>query len=302
MASYTLRQLEYFVATAEAGSVTGAAERIHLSQSALSAALADLECALDVQLLMRHHARGVTVTPAGERLLATARTLLSQADDLQASASELAGQLTGTLRVGCFSVLAPYVLPELLAAAAAQYPGLEVEATEDSLDALEAGLLSGRFELALAYDLGFGAGVTRQPLFSVPPYVLLPADHSLARRRKVRLAQLADEPMVLLDLPHSREYFLGMFAQVSVEPVVRYRTRSVELARALVGRGLAYTVLNLRPALDVTLDGHRVKPVGLADGTTPLDVVLITARGMRPTRRAEVVARLCRGVLEKRRP
>ena len=66
VAEYTPRQLEYFVAVAECGSVTGAAARVHLSQSAMSTALADLERALDVQLLLRHHARGVTLTAACE--------------------------------------------------------------------------------------------------------------------------------------------------------------------------------------------------------------------------------------------
>ena len=73
MAAYTLRQLEYFGAVAESGSITGAAAQVHLSQSAMSTALADLERALDVQLLQRHHARGVTLTPAGEQLLIASR-------------------------------------------------------------------------------------------------------------------------------------------------------------------------------------------------------------------------------------
>lgn len=65
MADYTLRQLEYFVAAAEAGSITRAAADVHLSQSAMSTALTDLENALDAQLLVRHHAKGITLTAAG---------------------------------------------------------------------------------------------------------------------------------------------------------------------------------------------------------------------------------------------
>ncbi len=153
MAQYTLRQLEYFVAVAEAGSVTGAASRVHLSQSAMSTALADLERALDVQLLVRHHARGVTLTPAGEQLLVASRRLLTQAADLQAEAQDLGSALTGPLILGCFGVLAPYVLPELLATSAQRYPGLRLETFEEDLDDLADGVLSGRFELGLSYNL-----------------------------------------------------------------------------------------------------------------------------------------------------
>src|ERR1700748_1682568 len=110
---YTLRQLQYFVAAAEAGTVTQAAEAMHLSQSAMSTALADLEKAFQVQLLVRHHARGISLTPAG-------RELLVQAADLLGAAQGLGSSLTGTVQLGCFSVPAPYVLPELLAAAAEQ--------------------------------------------------------------------------------------------------------------------------------------------------------------------------------------
>jgi DNA-binding transcriptional LysR family regulator len=294
---FTLKQLEYFVAVAETGSVTGAAATIPLSQSALSTALADLERVLGVQLLLRHHARGVTLTPAGERLVLIARALLGQAEDLQTTAGEIGGAALGNVTLGCFSVLAPYVLPQIHAAAAEQLPGLQVDVVEGSLDELESGVLSGKLELALGYDLGFGPGLLRQSLFQVPAYLLLPAGHRLAGRRRLTLQALAGEPMVLLDLPHSRDYFLAAFERAGVEPVVRYRTRSVELARALVGRGLAYTVLNLRPAGDTSLDGLPVRPVPLMDPPPALEAVLLQAEGVRATRRAEAVAALCRSVL-----
>jgi DNA-binding transcriptional LysR family regulator len=292
VAGYTLRQLEYFVAVAEVGTVTGAAARIHLSQSALSTALSDLERTLDVQLLVRHHARGVTLTSAGDQLLGVARRLLADADDLQAAAQELGGGLGGGLALGCFSVLAPYVLPALHAATAREHPQLRLETTDEQLNELQAGVLDGRLELALGYDLGLDPRLDRVPLFSVSPYVLLPARHRLAGNPAVRLADLADEPLVLLDLPHSREYFQRIFSAAQVTPSVRYRTASVELARALVGRGLGYTVLNLRPAVDQTLDGHPVSPVALADPTPALDVVLLRHAAGRHTRRAEAITRL----------
>ena len=99
-------------------------------------------------------------------------------------------------------------------------------------------------------------------MFTLPPYVLLPAGHKLAGRSKVTLTQLAGEPLALLDLPQSRDYFLGMFAAAGVEPQIRYRSTSVETLRALVGRGLAYTLLNLQPAMATSLDGHPVVSPG----------------------------------------
>ena len=300
MAEYTLRQLEYFVAVAESGSITGAAARVHLSQSAMSTALADLERVLEVQLLLRHHARGVTLTAAGEHLLAAARRLLAQAEELKAEAREFGQELTGAIAVGCFEVLAPYVLPELLATCAERHPGLRLDTYEVDLDTLAQEVISGRFELGLGYELAApDARLVTSRVFTLPPYVLLPARHKLAGRSKVTLTQLAGEPLALLELPQSRDYFLGMFAAAGVEPDIRYRSSSVETLRALVGRGLAYTLLNLKPAVATSLDGHPVVSLALDGGGTPLEVVLVAAAGSRPTRRAAAVAAVSTEVLRR---
>ena len=296
-ARYTLRQLEYFVAVAEAGTVTAAADRVHLSQSAMSTALADLERVLGVQLLVRHHARGVTLTRAGEELLIAARELLRQAEDLESTAHALGEGLVGRVRLGCFAILSPYLLPPLLAAVDEQLPGLQVEPVEESLDGVESGLREGRFELAVTYDLGLGAGFVCESLLEVRPYALLPADHRLRSEDSVRLTDLADEPFVLLDLPHSRDYFTAAFTTAGVAPIIRYRTRSAETARALVGRGLGWSLLNLRPATDDSVEGRPVIARPLADPVPALSVVLAKAVGSRPTRRAEALAGLARQVL-----
>lgn len=298
MPQYTLRQLEYFVAVAEAGSVTAAAQSIHLSQSALSTALVELERALNVQLLMRHHARGVTLTPAGEQLLAASRRLLRQATELADEARGLGNEVTGTLHLACFGVLAPYLLPELLAEAAARLPGLEVNTSEVDLAELADGVANGRFELALGYDIVGDQRLETSRLYTLRPYVLLPRTHRLAKRTKVELAELADEPLALLDLPHSRDYFAGMFGSVGLSPTVRFRTTSSETCRAIVARGLAYTVLNARPRDRGGADAQAVVAVDIAHEAPSLDVVLIKAAGVRPTRRMAVMEGLINGLVE----
>lgn len=300
MPRYTLRQLEYFVAVAEHDTVTSAARSMHVSASAMSTALAELEHALGVQLLVRHHAKGVTLTPAGDDLLVSARSLLGQADDLEHASAAWGSGVVGRVALGCFAILSPHVLPAVLGAAVQRYPDLEVEPVEESLDGVERGLLAGRFEVALTYDLGLGPAIERRPLCEVPLCAVLPSGHPRARRRTVRLADLAEEPFVLLDLPHSREYFESVFAAAGVEPVVRYRTRSTETVRALVGRGLAWGLLNLRPALDASVEGLPVVTVPLAGDPAELTVVLARATNARPTRRAEALSQLCREVLVER--
>jgi DNA-binding transcriptional LysR family regulator len=294
MPDYTLRQLEYFVAIAEAGSVTRAAASVHLSQSAMSAALADLENALSVQLLVRHHARGISLTSAGQELLIASRRLLASASDLRAVAQGLGTSLSGTIAIGCFEVVAPYLLPELLSVAQEKLPKLDLRTTEVDLADLAEGVANGTFELGIGYDLVDDPRLKRWPLFTLPPYVLVSGSHRLATRDAVDLVELADEPMVLLDLPHSRDYFQSVFAAADVTPNIRYRSTTVETCRALVGRGLAYTILNLHAAVPVALDGHSVAAIPLRGEPPSLTVVLLDALAARPTRRASVIAELCR--------
>lgn len=287
-AQYSLRQLEYFVAVAEAGSVTGAAQTLHLSQSALSTALGELERALDVQLLLRHHARGVSLTPAGEHLLGASRRLLRQASELADEAHGLGNEVTGTFHLACFGTLAPHVLPELLAEAANRLPMLAMNTSEVDHAELVDGVVDGRFELAIGYNLAADPRLETTRLHTLRPYVLLPRTHRLARRKSIRLSALADEPLALLDLPHSREYFVGLFDSLGLNPTVRFRSTSAHTCRAIVARGLAYTVLNVRPRAD-SADSEAVVAVAIADQAPALDVVLVRATGVRPTRRMAAV-------------
>jgi DNA-binding transcriptional LysR family regulator len=190
--------------------------------------------------------------------------------------------------------VAPYLLPELLASAATTMPNLHLQTTEVDLADLAEGVSNGTFELGIGYDLVEDARLKSRPLFTLPPYVLVAGSHPLAKRKSVRLAELADEPMVLLDLPHSRDYFQRVFADASVTPDVRYRSTTVETCRALVGRGLGYTVLNLHAAVPTALDGHPVAALPIKGDPPSLTVVLLDAVGARPTRRASAVATMCR--------
>ena len=145
-------------------------------------------------------------------------------------------QVRGTVRLACFVTLTPFVLPRLLSDLGARHPDLEVEVIETSAEAMRTVLRNGTAELALTYDLALGPGVDTEHLGVAAPYVALPPEHRLAGRRSIRLADLTDEPMVLLDLPDSRDYFESMLVKAGVTPMIRYRSASYETVRGLVAR------------------------------------------------------------------
>ena len=125
-----LRQLD-FVAIADAGTMTGAAQKMYVSQSAVSLAVAQLERSLGTQLLIRQKARGLQLTPAGRRLLPEARAPLAHAEEVLAVGEEEGGGLRGAVTVGCFRTAAPFLLPELLETLAAEQPDVAVDFIED---------------------------------------------------------------------------------------------------------------------------------------------------------------------------
>ncbi|MFM1722937.1 LysR substrate-binding domain-containing protein [Rhodococcus sp. PAM 2766] len=256
--AYTMRQLFVFVAVAETGTIRAAADRLHVSQSAVSLAITELERGLKSQLCVRRRAHGVQLTPTGERVLSRAKALLEQAGDLAAEASGAEGVLTGPLAIGCYSSLGPTLLPRLLYDFNQLHPKVTVDFVEDTQDRLEQRLMSGELDLAIVYDLDLSPELRRARMDTRQPAILLPADHRLADAPVVELAELADEPMVLLDAPPSSFHALQMCSRAGFTPHVRFRPKNFETARALVGRGFGWTLLIQRPQLDVTYEGLGV--------------------------------------------
>jgi DNA-binding transcriptional LysR family regulator len=295
-ADVTLIQLRYFVKAASHLSMTRAADELRIAQSAVSAAVSQLEHQIGTQLFIRHRARGLVLTAAGEEMLRDTRGLLDHLDEVLDVASGHVDQIRGRVRLACFVTLGPFILPRLIAELGEQHPDLHVDVIETEAHAMRTALRNGSAEVALTYDLGLGAGVTAEVLGVAPPYVALARDHPLADSEAVDLADLADEPMVLLDLPESREYFETMLIAAGVTPQIRYRSASYETVRGLVARGHGYSILNQRPASAGTYDGGTVVAVPIKGDAPALPVVLARSAAVRTTARARAVAVAARAI------
>jgi DNA-binding transcriptional LysR family regulator len=292
--SFTLVQLRYFEAAARHLSMTAASRELLVSQSAVSTAIAQLERELGVQLLLRHHARGLSLTTAGQAFHQRVLDFLAHGAELVEAARQAGTDLVGPLTVGCFTTLAPFRLPGLLAEFESRHPRVHVSLREGEHSALKAGLRSGEFEVALLYGYDLDDDIDRVVVDTAPPYALVSPGHRLARWKRVALADLAGEPMVLLDLPHSREYLQSVLRGAGVEPEIRHRTTGYETVRALVAHGHGFALLNQRPSAESTYAGERAVPLALTDEVASLEIVVAWMRGVRLTRRAQEFVKLCR--------
>ena len=243
---FTLRQLEYFVAAGEAGSVVGASERTNISPPSISAAIAHLEKEFGISLFIRQHTKGLSLTPGGWRFFLQAKMLLDHADALHDVAADVAERARGPLNVGCLITFAPLVLSALRRSFEFEHPEARVSQVESHQVGLLDKLRRAEIDVAITYDLEIPRNITFEPLAALPPYAMFGADHPLAKRRDVSLEELAGEAMVLLDLPMSREYFLSLFHNVGLRPHIVERTNEMPVLRSLVANGYGCSLANLR--------------------------------------------------------
>ncbi|MCP2636060.1 LysR substrate-binding domain-containing protein [Microbacterium sp. HD4P20] len=284
------------MAAADAGTIVVAAARMHVSPSTMSDAISELERIVDTRLCVRRKAHGLTLTTAGDRVVADARVLLRGAQELYVALNSKADQLSGPITVGCFPTLAPTVLPPLLSAFATEHPQLDIDVVEAPQDRLAQMLESGRVDLAFVYDVQLPRGVHRAKLFALPPHVLLPAGHRLAGAPHVQLEELAAEDFIMLDSPPSSTHTLSIFDARGVTPRVRHRTGNPDVVRTLVGRGLGYGMLIQRHMNPDAVTGFPVVVKEIFPAVPPLAIDVVWSADLRPTRRIEAVIDFARRV------
>ena len=296
---FTLRQLEYFIAAGETGSITLASERIHISPPSISTAISHLERELKAQLFVRHHAQGLSLTPAGRTLLSEAKRVVAQAEGLYAVASQTGLTVRGSLAVGCMVTIAPMLVPELTHSFTAAFPAVQVSHVEGHQEDLLRSLRRCETDIALMYDLRLTDDIEFHPLVSLPPYVVVAETHRLAGQAAVTLAELVDEPLILLDLPLSREYFLALFMTEGLAPRIAARSPHQEVVRTMAANGYGYALFNARPKSDQALDGRRLRSIRIAGEHRPMTVGIATLRELARSRLVDAFHTHCRAHISR---
>ena len=238
----SLRQLQYAVAVADTLGFRRAAERCGVSQPTLSAQIQQLEGVLGVTLFERDRSR-VLLTAPGQDLVARARRILVETEDLLAAATRARDPFTGTFRVGVIPTIAPYYLPEVTQALAKKYPDLRLvfreEKTEDTVRDLWAGTLDAGI-VALEADLG---DLEYAEIFRDPFVLALPKGHALTKKRVASQNDLEEQDVLLLEDGHCfRAQALALCAKVGAHEM-DFRATSLATLVQMVAGGRAVTLL-----------------------------------------------------------
>jgi len=275
----SIRQLRYVSEVARLGSVQAASKALHISQSSILAAIALAEGELGARIFERRPARGVQITPSGERFISAARIMLSAATEFDRAIGDLSDRVPKVLRIGCFEPFGALFMPEMLRRYVDSVGDVEIDLLEGDQVQLQAWLAEGLIDLAILYDIGPINTGTMTRICKVPAHALLHADDPLAGREAVWLADIATRPFVLLDMPQTATYLLTLFDILARRPEVRFHTRSYETVRSAVASGFGMSVLNMRPIGRATADGQGIVRLPLLDELPPPSVIILDLYG-----------------------
>jgi len=243
MADLKLKDLRYLVAVADTRHFGRAAERSFVSQPTLSAQLKKLEEYLGVQLIERAPKR-VSLTVAGEEIVERARRILEAGEEIVELAKGHRDPLAGRLKLALLPTIGPYLLPNVAGKLRRQLPRLELMLYEYQTDVMLEKLHSGEIDvgiLALPVPLD---GLESHQLYREPFTVAMPANHRLAGRASIKVADLRDETLLLLEDGHClRDQALEICSSIGVHEKQDFRATSLETLRQMVAAGVGITLL-----------------------------------------------------------
>jgi DNA-binding transcriptional LysR family regulator len=267
-----LRQLEYFVAVAEEANFTRAADRVHITQSGVSAQIRQFERELGAELFDRS-ARMVRLTPAGAAALPHARMALAAAQSIRTACDDVNGLVRGNLRIGMVMGCTVTPLFDALAAFHHLHPGIEISLTEDNSEALIEDVRSGDIDIALAAMAGgVPDGLKSFTIISEGLVAAVPPDHALAPRKSVPLEQLMEYPLICLPMGTGIRGVLDQACTAAgLQPTVALQATAPDAVMDLAARGLGVAILSA----SMTASQEGLRSVAIKDIKLPALLALV---------------------------
>ena len=296
--AFTLRQLQFFVAAAEAGSVSGAARALSISQSSVTEAIRGLEDDLGVSLFDRQ-ARGILLTHKGSAFLRHARQILADVANARTTFQVEAETAKGRLSLGVTSLVAGYVLSDILQRYRRAFPQVELNVIEDSGDYLQHLLIGGELDVAvlLTSSVHDRMALNVETLLVSPYRLWLPLGHPLAQQESIALEELAGTPMIQLMVDEIEESTRRLTAALPVKPQIAFRTRSVEAVRSLVATGAGLAILPSLVYRPWSLEGDRIEIRDVSGDLPSVQVGLAWRKGAPLSGSASNFIRSAQGVV-----
>jgi DNA-binding transcriptional LysR family regulator len=295
LSTITLRQIRYFIAVAETGQISGASAVIGISPSAVTEAVGELEALVAVKLFTRHQ-RGLKLTYEGYRFLGKCRNILTAVTDASYALGRSHTEVTGTVRLATTITVAGYFLGPLLSRFEKMFPGVEVRVSERRREAVEAGLIRGKFDLAimLVSNLRRNDALTSLTLVQSPRRVWLSPVHPLLTRERITLADIAREPYIQLLIDEAARTTSTYWGAARLKPRIVFRTESVEAVRSFVAAGKGVTILSDMVYRPWSLEGDRIEVREVSGAIPTMNVGIVRSVPRQPDSASQAFLAFCR--------
>lgn len=279
MISPSLRQIRYFIAAANAGQVSRAAIELHVSQSAITAAIKSLEETIGATLFERH-ASGVTLTYEGNLFLDHARHIVAAVEEAVRIPQRVRENVKGRIRLGVSYTVAGYFLSSHLARFNRAFPNVEIDLEEADRSDIEEGLISSKFNLAvmLTSNISNHEDLTFDTLLQSRRRLWVDAQHPFLELPNVSLQDISTQPYVMLTVDEASNTAQRYWNRTKYRPNVIFRTFSVEAVRSMVANGMGVAILSDMVYRPWSLEGRRVEVVPVSDDIPSMDVGLAWSR------------------------
>jgi DNA-binding transcriptional LysR family regulator len=291
----TLRQITYFLATAEAGSVSAAAVSVGISQSAITESIRELEGQTGATLFERH-SKGVLLTYQGHQFLRHAKLIMAAVADAGRALSDRSDAVTGTLNLGVTSLVAGYFLADLLARFRRIFPNVKVNVVEEERPFVEHLLFNGELHLALMLvsNLEDKLALDHETLVRSRNRVWIAPGHRFAAMDSVSFAEVAEEPLIALTIDEMLQGMRSWWRPHGLQPNIVLHTASVEAVRSLVATGAGVAVLPDLAYRPWSLEGDRLEARPLQEDLPPIDVGLAWRRGSKRSETTNIFLEVAR--------
>ncbi len=276
----SFRQIRYFIAIAETGSVSSAASAIHISQSTLTTAIKQLEEELSTELFLRH-AKGMELTHTGHQFLRQAHLIMNSVKNAKRSLQQSTDEVEGELNIGVTSLVAGYYLADLLSRFQQIYHKVSIRVIEDDRDYIEHLLVSGELDVAVVIlsNLEYRNALNIEVLTHSQYRLWLPPEHKLLEDESPGMEQILNEPQILLTVDDMETRILNLWPDTSQTPKIAMRSSSVEAVRSLVSAGMGVAMMPDMTYRSWSVEGDRVEAKRIIDVSETLDIGLAWRRG-----------------------
>lgn len=296
---HNLRHLRYIVEAARLGGITKASRLLRVSQPAISAAIRAYEDEFKIRLFVRNPSKGLALTSSGRHFVNRARELLENATDFERMFEETNdGQLSGSLELACYASSAPLLVPPVIRSFGDKHPNVEIGLHEGNLEQVATFLKDGTADLGLTYDIYLDNDIEYDVIAPLVPFVMMSAKNPLARKKKLSLKDLVDEPLILLDSPGFREYFFTYFGIYGLKPRIWRRPTTYEMVRGLLGTGNGYSFALVKIQNALSYDGGELVNVEIEEAPHQVNLVIASLKGYRRGRLAREFIHECNANLQ----